>query len=68
LDIDIEESEEISNSDLWDTLYNGEKVKLTRRYNFAGYSKVLSEVYCPVLDNEGMPVKIICIATEINSN
>ncbi len=68
LDIDIEEPEELSNSDLWDNLFNGEKVKLTRTYNFPGASRKLTEVYCPVMDREGIPVKIICIAFDATAN
>ena len=64
LDLNLEESDDMSNADLWDNLYSGETIKLNRIYTIDGVQKKLVEVYCPVLDKEGTPLKVVCIMTE----
>ncbi|HPW66260.1 MAG TPA: PAS domain S-box protein [Salinivirgaceae bacterium] len=61
---EISEPDEMSNSHLWELLSNGEVVKTSRTYTFAGNIRKLSEVYSPVNDTVGNLVKVICVATE----
>ena len=59
-ELNIHESKEMSNSELWDRLCSTETVVLKRHY----MDKILTEVYRPVLSRDGEPTKVICIAVE----
>lgn len=56
--------DEITESDFVERAFDGDTIRQTKIYNIEGEERKLIEVHSPVKGEEGVPVKIICVAIE----
>lgn len=63
--MELSKKQKDENAEFWKDLKNGKAKKETERVDFGGKQYIFVSTYTPILDEDGTPIKVLKIATDI---